>query len=103
MIQHTFVFSIFNSVLRVLNFYISLRMYKSVDSFMESCLNFMQHIEMDASNFLCAQGLPSEESDLPEKVSKRKCLNSLINHFQCSVFSSIFFLRFELLETVAVF
>lgn len=56
---------------------------------MESCLDFMQHIEMDASIFLCAQGLQSEESDLPEKVSKRKCLNALINtlinHFQCSV------------------
>ncbi len=82
---------------------LSLRLYKSVETFMESCLNFMEHITLDASIFHCAQGLKNEEADLPEKASKRECLNPLSNHFQCSVSFLYSMVLILCLESFALF
>lgn len=70
---------------------------------MESCLNFMEHITLDASIFHCAQGLKNEEADLPEKASKRECLNPLSNHFQCSVSFLYSMVLILCLESFALF
>ena len=47
------------------------RLYVTVDTFMEECLTFMEHIQLNASFLHTAQGFPNEEDSLRPNVLER--------------------------------